>query len=83
MEFKIIHGKFDLSDAIDLIDKLIKVKISFHEDKINSSMTEEEIKMRENRIKELQQYLHQIRTEFLDEPLPQLEILCNLNIQTK
>lgn len=83
MEFKIIHGKFDLSDAIDLIDKLIKVKISFHEDKINSSMTEEEIKMRENRIKELQQYLHQIRTEFLDEPLTQLEILCNLNIQTK
>lgn len=54
MTIQLIKGSFDASDAIELMQQLVQVKIKFHEMKINASHNEEDIKMRENRIKQLQ-----------------------------
>ncbi|MBS1527852.1 MAG: hypothetical protein JST19_19565 [Bacteroidetes bacterium] len=66
MNINLIQGSYTTSEAIDLLHKLVNVKIKFHEDKINQSSNEEDIKMREHRIKALQHDLatvrHKIRT---------------------
>ena len=54
MELQLIDGKFDPQEAIALLRELVDVKIKFHEKKIAASMSEEDIKFREQRIKALQ-----------------------------
>jgi hypothetical protein len=54
MNIKLLNGSFDPADAIRIITSMIEVKIKFHEDKIQNSSLEEDIKMRENRIRLLQ-----------------------------
>ena len=61
MDVKLIQGSFSQQEALDLLQSMISVKIKFHEGKINSSSNEEDIKMRENRIKALQHELATIR----------------------
>nr|MBC7611965.1 hypothetical protein [Pseudopedobacter sp.] len=61
MNIQLLQGHFSKKDAIDLITKLITVKIRFHEDKMPSSHSEEDIKMREKRIKQLQKELYDAR----------------------
>lgn len=61
MNLQLIQGQFSAQDAIDIITQMINVKIKFHEKKINSAHTEEDIKMREKRIKQLQQELRESR----------------------
>jgi len=53
MNIKLLNGNFSKQDAMELITKFIQVKISFHESKIKQSHNEEDIKMRESRIKQL------------------------------
>lgn len=60
----LIRGTFSKEDALDLITHLIHVKIRFHEDRIRDTSSEEDIKMRESRIKELQRYLFETRESF-------------------
>ena len=62
MNIQLIQGQFSGQDAIDIITQMIKVKIKFHENKIAVSDGEEAIKMREKRIKALQQDLNTVRT---------------------
>ena len=57
----LIQGQFSRQEALELITKLIAVKIRFHEDKIRDSSQEEDIKMRETRIKQLQKELYELR----------------------
>lgn len=57
----LIQGQFSRQEALELITKLIAVKIRFHEDKIRDSLQEEDIKMRETRIKQLQKELYELR----------------------
>lgn len=57
MDLQLIKGTFQKNEAWDLIQKMIGLKIQYHEDKIHSEMNEEDIKMRETRIKQLQQEL--------------------------
>jgi hypothetical protein len=54
MELHLIDGQFDTAEAIEIIGQLIQVKIKYHENKINSSHNEEDVKMRERKIKTLQ-----------------------------
>ena len=54
MNLQLIQGQFSAGDAIDILTKMVEVKIKFHEAKILSQLNEEDIKMRENRIKQLQ-----------------------------
>jgi len=51
MNIKLLNGSFDPADAIRIITSMIEVKIKFHEDKIQNSSLEEDIKMQENRIR--------------------------------
>ncbi len=61
MKINLIHGHFKASDAISIITKMIDVKIKFQEEKIKDSDNEEDVKMRENRIKALQKDLYESR----------------------
>jgi len=61
MTIQLIEGNFNSSDALEIITQMIHVKIKFHEGKINNTSSEEDIKMREKRIKELQKDLFEVR----------------------
>ncbi|MCY7291133.1 MAG: hypothetical protein LH615_03025 [Ferruginibacter sp.] len=62
MNIQLLQGEFSAQEAIDIITQMIQVKIKFHENKINNSHGEEATKMREKRIKDLQQDLNSVRT---------------------
>jgi hypothetical protein len=63
MTIQLIKGFFNVSDTIDIITYMIHVKIKFHENKINITSSEEDIKVYERRIKELQKDLFLIRKQ--------------------
>lgn len=71
MKLTVLKGSYRKEDLEDLITKMIHIKIRFHEDKINSSAGEEEIKMREKRIIELQKDLYNLKkfVKSIDEEL--------------
>jgi hypothetical protein len=57
----LIDGIFDVSDAVELIAGLYQQKLRYHESKIKSSDSEEDIKLREEKIKQLQLQLSNVR----------------------
>jgi len=63
MNIQLIQGQFSNNDAIDIITQMINVKIKFHENKIAQYANEEDIKMRERRIKQLQKDLYEARKQ--------------------
>jgi DUF4097 and DUF4098 domain-containing protein YvlB len=60
-KFQLLKGSFTKEEAINLLTRLAEVKIRYHEGKISHSDNEEDIKMRENRIKRLQKDLYEAR----------------------
>lgn len=66
MNIQLIQGQFSSQEAIDIITKMVQVKIKFHEDKITGSCKEEDIEMRERRIKQLQKELFELRNFIYD-----------------
>ncbi len=61
MNIQLIQGEFSPSDTLELINEMIQIKIKYHENKIVNKSTEEEIKFRESKIKELQKQLFDLR----------------------
>lgn len=61
MEIQLVQGEFSSQDALELITKMIQIKIKYHENKISSDSNEEEIKYRESKIKRLQKELFDLR----------------------
>jgi len=61
MDIKLIHGRFTPQESLDLISRLIQVKIDFHLEKIHQSSMEEDVKMRESKIKALQLQMNSVR----------------------
>ena len=61
MKIQLIHGQFSSDDATDLVTKMIQTKIKFHESRITNQCSEEDIKMRESKIKHLQKDLIEAR----------------------
>lgn len=61
METTLIDGEFASAEALQLIGKFFEMKIRFHEEKIGQSTQEEDIKMREQKIRQLQNNLADIR----------------------
>lgn len=61
MKLQLIDGNFNQAETIDLLTQLYQVKIKFHEEKVKSSLNEEDIKMRERKIKVLQNTLAEAR----------------------
>jgi hypothetical protein len=60
-QFSMLKGVFLKQDALDLLTKITDLKIKYHENKIVHSDTPEDIKSRENRIKQLQKDLYEAR----------------------
>lgn len=61
MEVQLLKGRFSAQDAEELLTQLVHVKIRYHEARIAQEDNEEDIKMREKRIIELQQSLYEAR----------------------
>lgn len=58
MEIQLLSGVFTISEAETLLTAIVKVKIAFHEAKINTiHMSEEDIKYSEGKIINLQETL--------------------------
>lgn len=58
---QLINGNFSQAEAIELLTKMVQVKVAFHESKIDASLNEDDIKMREKRIIQLQNDLKEAR----------------------
>lgn len=58
MDIQIITGQFKKEDALEIVTRMIDVKIKFHESKISGSSNEDDIKFRESKIKHLQKVLY-------------------------
>lgn len=61
MNMQLIQGEFSPVDALELITRMIHVKIKFHEERIDQNSSEEDIKYRESKIKQLQKELFHVR----------------------
>jgi hypothetical protein len=70
MHLQLINGRFDKTEALDLLTQLISVKLNFHQQKIAGSPSEEDIKQRERRIKQLQNELVEARRQIESTPEP-------------
>jgi hypothetical protein len=79
---KLIDGKFDKRDALDIVTRLFHTKIKFHEDRISHLHNEEDIKMRETRIKNLQGELFHIK-EFIDKNPDNLSLSTIISLEIK
>jgi hypothetical protein len=79
MKIQLIEGAFEAKDALDILTKMIHVKIKFQEDKINESSNEEDINMRETRIKRLQKSLFDIR-QHIEKQDGQIKIESTINL---
>lgn len=80
MKIDLVNGDFTGTEALDLLSQLTAVKIKYHEQKIQQNLTEEDIKMRELRIKKLQENLHLTSLKLLENPGAKFELSANLNI---
>jgi hypothetical protein len=65
MVIQLIQGAFHPNDALDLITQMIQVKINYHEQKITGDCSEEDIKVRETKIKQLQKELYELKKELV------------------
>lgn len=61
MNIQLIQGQFNAKDAIDILTQMIHVKVKYHENKISSTASEEDIKFCETKIKRLQKDLFEIK----------------------
>jgi hypothetical protein len=61
MELQLIDGVFNRGEILDIVARMTELKIKYHESKIEKSAGEDDIKMREKKIKQLQEELLQCR----------------------
>lgn len=61
MKLQLIDGAFSPAETLELLTQLYQIKIKFHEEKVKESANEEDIKMRESKIKFLQKNLDEAR----------------------
>lgn len=66
MNIQLIDGQFSSAEAAGLVSEFIQVKIKFHEQRIIDAENAEDVKMRETKIKQLQQQLHEFRKQALE-----------------
>lgn len=80
MTIQLIHGQFLAREAIEIITQMIHVKIKFQENKIHSHSSEEDIKMRERRIRELQKDLYEARMKIEKSPNAEVSLSSEIII---
>lgn len=82
-QLAIINGRFAKSDAEKLIIDLMRVKILFHENRINPvTESEEDIKHSERRIKELDTSLRELLQTIRNANEPMVDIEADIRIFT-
>ena len=79
MTIQLINGHFNSEEAVDIINQMIQIKIKFQESKITADRSEEDIKMRETRIRQLQQSLTESRN-FIKEQNGNIAITSNIQL---
>ncbi len=79
MNIQLIKGHFESKEAIDILTQMIQVKIKFHEEKIHHTHREEDIKMREKRIKQLQHDLSEIRNH-IQQQSEKISLQCEVQL---
>ncbi len=80
MKIQLIEGNFNSKDALEILTNMIHVKIKYHENKINEISNEEDINMRETRIKRLQKDLFEIRNH-IENKNGKITIQSSINIE--
>jgi cob(I)alamin adenosyltransferase len=65
MKLQLLDGTFSQAEALEILTQLVHVKIKFLENKIEKSHHEEDIKMRESRIKQLQKEFYDLKKNIL------------------
>lgn len=70
MELQLIQGQFTSQETVALLREMVDVKIKFHERKIATAASEEDIKFREKRIKDLQAEWQQIQVQIQQNEIP-------------
>lgn len=79
MEIQLINGQFNAIEAIGIITEMVQVKIKYHENKIKESHNEEDIKMRERKIKALQNQLS-ISRDYINKNSENIIINSTINL---
>ena len=79
MNIQLIQGQFGGKEAIELITQMIHAKVKFHENIISNEDSEEDIKMRENRIKQLQKDLFDAR-QYIEKKGDNISINASIEI---
>ena len=79
MTVQLVTGEFSKTETIDMITQMFEMRIKFHEDKIMSSHNEEDVKMREKKIKFLQGELAQARTYLVNKGEP-IAVSCTITL---
>lgn len=80
MHIQLIQGEFSAKDALDLITQIIHIKIKYHENKISTTGSEEDIKYRESKIKKLQKELFELRN-LIDSKASGVQLNAIINIE--
>jgi len=77
MTVQLVTGEFSKIETLNMITQIFEMRIKFHEDKIMSSHNEEDIKMREKKIKFLQGELAQERKYLVSKEEP-VAVSCTI-----
>ncbi len=80
MKVNLFEGVYSAQESKELLTQMIHVKIKFNEQKIAENSNEEDIKMREQRIKLLQKELYEAR-QFIDQQNSSISITGEISIQ--
>lgn len=79
MQLSIFDGNFSSKEALEILTQMIHVKIRYHENKIQHLDREEDIKMREKRIQQLQKDLFAAR-KYLENGKTKIHLEGTINI---
>lgn len=70
MELELLQGRFDAKECLALVREMVALQIKFHERKIATVLSEEDIKFREKCIKNLQAQLQHFTLQLQQKESP-------------
>lgn len=79
MTVQLVTGEFSKLETLNMITQMFEMRIKFHEDKIMSSHNEEDVKMREKKIKFLQGELKEAREYLINKDEP-IAVSCTITL---
>lgn len=79
MTVQLVTGEFSKIETLNMVTQMFEMRIKFHEDKIMSTHNEEDVKMREKKIKFLQGELAQAREYLVSKDDP-IAVSCTITL---